>query len=354
VTTPAPRLADAYAGFICDLDGVVRRGSSAVTYAVEQLRALSSPVVYATNNASLTPAQVARQLGNLGLNATPADVVTSSQAGAAHLASHLSPGASVLAVGGPGVGAALEEVGLTAVDRFEPGVTAVLQGYGPQVTALDLAEASYAIEAGATWVATNRDTTLPTERGIAPGNGALLAAVQLATSTEPIAMGKPERPLYDLAVARLDQAPPQVLAIGDRLDTDILGAMAAGLHCLWVLTGVDTLVSFAVAPGRPRPTYVGLDLRALRLPAAEPRRDGEEWVCGTVRLGVDWRAGTVTLSAEQASSGVATTSEADDAFASRSAIAAAGVAALVHGRDERGASPDLLVRVAEHVTERLC
>lgn len=354
MTTPLLRLADAYAGFICDLDGVVRRGSSAVAYAVEQLSSLASPVVYATNNASLTPAQVAQQLGDLGLQATPADVVTSSQAGAAHLATHLSQGEPVLAVGGPGVRAALEEVGLTAVDRFEPGVSAVLQGYGPLVTALDLAEASYAIEAGAIWVATNRDTTLPTERGIAPGNGALLAAVQLATRTEPIAMGKPEPPLYHLAVARLDQAPTTVLAIGDRLDTDILGAMAAGLDCLWMLTGVDTLVSFAVAPGRPRPTYVGLDLRALGLPAAKPRRDGEEWVCRAVRLGVDWMAGTVVVSPDRARSPGLKTSGADEAFANRSAIVAAGVAALVHGRDERGASPDLLARVAQHVTQRLC
>jgi glycerol-1-phosphatase len=333
-------LAERYPGLVCDLDGVVRRGSVAVPYAVEQLTALTSSVVYATNNASLTPQEVAGQLVGLGLAVGPNQVVTSSQAAAAYVASLFPAGAPVLSVGGPGVAAALAEVGLTPVPTAEAGVVAVLQGYGADVTALDLAEASYAIEGGATWVATNRDATLPTHRGIAPGNGALLGAVATATGRQPSASaGKPEPPLYDLSVTRLGLPKSDVLAIGDRLDTDILGAMAAGLDSLWVLTGVDDLLSFATAPGRPAPTYAAGDLRALAHPPLVPRREGQEWVCGTVRLAVGWEHGDAVVRC----------SGADDA----DALIGVATAALVHGRDTVGAPAGVLVRIATTVAEEL-
>ena len=336
----AETLAERYTGVVCDLDGVVRRGSVAVPYAVEQLSALTSSVVYATNNASLTPEDVAGQLVGLGLAARPEQVVTSSQAAAAYAASLFPPGAPVLAVGGPGVAAALLEVGLAPVATAEQGVVAVLQGYGPEVTALDLAEASYAIEDGATWLATNRDATLPTHRGLAPGNGALLGAVATATGRQPNASaGKPEPPLYDLSVTRLGVPKSDVLAIGDRLDTDILGAMAAGLDSLWVLTGVDDLVTLATAPGRPAPTYAARDLRALGRPPVVPREQAGDWVCGTVRLSVAWGHGDALVRC----------SGRDDA----DALVGLATAALVHGRDVLGAPAEVLVRVATTVAEHL-
>jgi HAD superfamily hydrolase (TIGR01450 family) len=312
-----------------------------VPNAVEQLTALQVPVVYATNNASLTPRDVADQLVGLGLAVGPADVVTSSQAGAAYVATLVPAGSPVLAVGGPGVAAALAEVGLNPVSSAERGVVAVLQGYGPTVTASDLAEASYAIEDGATWVATNRDATLPTHRGVAPGNGALLGAVATATGVQPTAAtGKPEPPLYDLSVARLGVPKPAVLAIGDRLDTDILGAMNAGLDSLWVLTGVDDLVSFARAPGRPAPTYSARDLRALGRPPMVPSHADDEWVCGPVRLVVDWGGGTGTV-------------EGLDRHDDIDALVAAATAALVHGRDVGDVPVETLTRVATTVAARL-
>jgi len=335
----AESLVGRYAGVVCDLDGVVRRGSAAVPHAVEQLTALTVPVVYATNNASLTPQDVAEQLAGLGLPVGPEHVVTSSQAGAAYVAERFGAGSAVLAVGGPGVAAALAEAGLAPVTTAETGVVAVLQGYGPNVTATDLAEAAYAIEGGATWVATNRDATLPTHRGIAPGNGALLGAVATATGVQPaVATGKPEPPLYDLSVTRLGVAKARVLAIGDRLDTDILGAMTAGLDSLWVLTGVDDLVSFAGAPGRPTPTYAARDLRALAGPPLVAVRDGDDWVCGLLRLTVDWRTGEVSVDGDSG--------DLDE-------LVAAGAAALADGRDEAGAPAEVLVRVAGAVASRL-
>ena len=269
--TPAGALVARYAAVVCDLDGVVYRGPTAVPHAVEVLGGLDVPVLYATNNASRSPSDVASHLRDLGLACTPDAVATSSQAGAWLLADRLAAGSPVLAVGGAGVSVALAEAGLRPVlpaDAACTPVDAVLQGYGPAVTATDLAEAAYAVEGGATWVATNTDGTLPTDRGVAPGNGSLVAAVERAVGHPPhLVAGKPAPPLYVLCAGRLALPVDRVLAVGDRLDTDIEGAVAAGMDSLLVLTGVDDLRACLAAPPQRRPTWVAPDLRAL---AADP------------------------------------------------------------------------------------
>ena len=261
-------LAARYEAVVCDLDGVVYRGPTAVEHAVGSLAGLDRPVVYATNNASREPAAVADHLAELGLTTTAADVVTSSEAAAWLLVEAGTPaGSCVLAVGGPGVATALQTSGFRAVRRgseTDAEVAAVVQGYGPQVTAADLAEAAYAIEAGARWVATNTDATLPTDRGVAPGNGSLVAAVARAVGHDPHEVaGKPHPPLYLLAARRLEVDAHRVLAVGDRLDTDIEGAVRAGTDSLLVLTGVDGLEALLAAPPARRPTFVAPDLRWL-------------------------------------------------------------------------------------------
>jgi HAD superfamily hydrolase (TIGR01450 family) len=261
-------LVSRYAAVVCDLDGVVYRGPTAVPGAVDALRALDVPVLYATNNASRPPEEVAAHLRDLGLPCTPDAVATSSQAGAWLLSERVEPGSPVLAVGGAGVALALTEAGLRPVapdDAATQGpLVAVLQGYGPQVRATDLAEAAYAVQGGALWVATNTDTTLPTDRGVAPGNGSLVGAVANAVGRAPdVVAGKPGPPLYLLCAARLGVEPAAVLAVGDRLDTDIEGAVAAGIDSLLVLTGVDDLRACLGAPAHRRPTWVAPDLSAL-------------------------------------------------------------------------------------------
>ena len=261
-------LVSRYSAVVCDLDGVVYRGPTAVPGAVEALRALDVPVLYATNNASRPPEEVADHLRDLGLPCTPDAVATSSQAGAWLLSERVPVGSAVLAVGGGGVALALAEVGLRPVlpdDAATAGpVAAVLQGYGPQVRAVDLAEAAYAVQGGALWVATNTDTTLPTDRGVAPGNGSLVGAVANAVGRGPdVVAGKPRPPLYLLCAERLGVEPNSVLAVGDRLDTDIEGAVAAGIDSLLVLSGVDDLRACLEAPAHRRPTWVSPDLSAL-------------------------------------------------------------------------------------------
>lgn len=274
--SPPQTLAGRYAAIVCDLDGVVYRGPAAVPHAIEALSNSTLPVIYATNNASRTPEDVAAHLRDLGLPCAPGDVATSSQAGAGLVADNVPPGSGVLAVGGPGVSAALVEVGLAPVgpaEAAEHDVVAVLQGYGAGVTASDLAEVAYAVQAGATWVATNTDATLPTDRGVAPGNGSLIAAVQRAVGHTPdVVAGKPSAPLYLMCADRLAVAAERVLAVGDRLDTDIEGAVAAGMDSLLVLTGVDDLAACLEAPPHRRPTWVAPDLRALNV---DPDAEGD-------------------------------------------------------------------------------
>jgi len=304
------RLIEDFDGVVCDLDGVVYRGHKAVPHAVESLlSALSGGVlvVYATNNASRAPDEVSAHLGALGLPGPGSRVVTSAQAGARYVAQHCPPQSRVMAVGGPGVSLALREAGLVPVSAQATaaqaslsgdGVVAVLQGYGAAVGWTDLAEAGYAVQAGALWVATNVDSTLPTDRGIAPGNGALVGAVRQAVGVDPVVVGKPHTPLYELSVSVLGTTIERTLAIGDRLDTDIMGATAAGLESLFVFGGVHGWADVVGAGHTARPRYVATDLRCLHTTYAEPvqdLRDPSRWVCGEARVMVS-ESGDLVLS----------------------------------------------------------
>ncbi|GGK73949.1 HAD-IIA family hydrolase [Ornithinimicrobium pekingense] len=271
-------------GILCDLDGVVYRGDQACEGAVEGLldaRAAGVRLLFMTNNASRPPEDVAAHISRLGVPVEAGEVLNASQVAAEVLSGRrdrgelsLDGGATVLAVGGVGVGAALDQVGLPWAspadvrERARSGdplaVTAVVQGYGPQVGVTDLTEAVYAIRSGAAWVATNDDATLPTERGLAMGNGSLVAAVAHATGTLPEVVGKPHAPAYRIAVERLGLDLEECLMLGDRLDTDIAGAAAVGLRSALVLTGVSSRAEAEDAPRELRPDHVAATIPDLR------------------------------------------------------------------------------------------
>lgn len=326
-------LVERYRGLVCDLDGVVYSGPKAIPHAVASLNAARTAergVVFATNNASRTPQEVHRHLAELGVDLREEDVVTSAMAGAQRLATDLPGGSPVLAVGGEGVVVALQRAGLRVVrptDAAEgngPTPVAVLQGYGPQVAWTDLAEAAYTIAAGARWVATNTDLTIPTGRGIAPGNGTLVGAVRHAVGVDPEVVGKPHPPLYLLCAELLGCDAAETLAVGDRLDTDIEGATATGMDSLFVLTGVDSARTVTLAPPESRPTFLAKDLRGLHEDYVTPEavfddEAGEVTVtCGTarVRLGADIELGDRGTASERLR-----------------ALVAAGHACLDAGRD---------------------
>ncbi|MFC7492584.1 MULTISPECIES: HAD-IIA family hydrolase [unclassified Knoellia] len=276
------RLVDRYDAIVCDLDGVVYRGDPAVPYAVESLSAAGIPIQFATNNASRPPHEVAAHLRRLGLDVSDTDVATSSQAAAWLLTRHLEPGSAVLAIGGEGVAHALRETGFVPVTSVEDEPDAVVQGYGPDVRASDLAQAAYAVQRGALWLATNTDHTLPTAHGLAPGNGAMVLAVGAAVGRRPdLVAGKPDEPLYLMCAERLGVSPDRVLAVGDRLETDIEGAHHAGMDSLLVLTGVHGVRDAVAASAVARPTWVAPDLRSLFTDVVELERTaeilGREW-----------------------------------------------------------------------------
>jgi glycerol-1-phosphatase len=254
---------------LLDLDGVVYVGAEAVPHAAEALDAAlvehGMRSAFVTNNAARTPASVAAHLVDLGVRAGPSDVVTSAQAGARMLAERLAVGSHVLVIGGPGVGAALRERGLVPVESVDDGAVALMQGYGPDVGWRQLAEGSLAIGRGLPWVATNLDRTIPTPRGRVLGNGSMVEALRHATGAEPLVAGKPEPPLMIESVRRSRALRP--LVVGDRLDTDIEGANRTRIPSLLVLTGVTDWQGLLHAAPRHRPTYLGLDLRALLTPA---------------------------------------------------------------------------------------
>lgn len=252
---------------LADLDGVVYAGPHAIPGAVESLQQLAGLGVglgYVTNNASRTPAQVAAHLRELGAPAEDQQVVSSSQAAAELLTALLVPGSRVLITGSPALAQEIELVGLTPVRSQDEDPVAVVQGFNPDIGWKDLAEASYVVAAGALWVATNTDMSIPQARGIAPGNGTLVAAVAAATGRTPRVAGKPEAPLFHAAAKRL--AADRPLVVGDRLDTDILGGNNAGFATVAVLTGVDTRETILAARAAERPNYVIGSLADLHSP----------------------------------------------------------------------------------------
>lgn len=246
---------------LIDLDGTVFRGSQPTDGAVQSLAEVGSRKLFVTNNASRSADEVAAHLRELGFTAAGEDVVTSAQSAARLLAEELPPGSPVLIVGTESLANEIVTVGLRAVRRWEDKPVAVVQGHSPTTGWPDLAEAALAIRAGAHWVAANIDATLPTERGLLPGNGSMVAALRTATGMQPRVAGKPAPRLLTDAVARGDFCTP--LVVGDRLDTDIEGANAAGLPSLMVLSGVNTARDAVYAEPAHRPTYIGHDLRSL-------------------------------------------------------------------------------------------
>ena len=260
---------------LADLDGVVYKGENAIPHAVESLNAAAETirVGYITNNASRTDATVAGHLTELGLHVQPTDVVTSPQAAVRLLAQHVPAGANILVVGGDGLVDEVQKAGFSVTRSAEDDPAAVIQGFSPDIGWAHLAEASFALQgrsdADRPWIATNTDWTIPLARGIAPGNGTLVSAVHTAVGRLPLVAGKPERAIFDEAVARFGARKP--LFIGDRLDTDILGANRAGIDSVLVLTGIDGGKQLLAAEADARPTYILDDLRGLSEPYPETR-----------------------------------------------------------------------------------
>ena len=283
-------LAETADAVLLDLDGVVWRGAEAIEHAAEVLATLTAagiPPVYVTNNASRPPSVVSDQLTSLGIPTDPAHVMTASLAVTTMLRRELEPGARVLCVGGVGLHEAVAGAGFEVVTSADDGPAAVVQGYGPDIGWPQLTQAAYAVGDGAAYFATNLDATLPTERGMAVGNGSLVAAVVNATGVRPTSTGKPEPGIFHEAAELVGATHP--VMVGDRLDTDLAGARNAGYPGLHVLTGVSQVGALLAAEPHERPSFLGLDLRALlqthpRVESEGSGSEGGDTVCREARV----------------------------------------------------------------------
>jgi HAD superfamily hydrolase (TIGR01450 family) len=237
-------LAGRFQGVVFDLDGVVYLGDDvipAAPAALDQVRGLRVRVAFVTNNSYRPPGLVAEKLNRLGVKAAESEVLTSAQALVRLLGGRDGlEGTKVMVVGGPGLRQALEAAGARLVDGpawRQAEVVAV--GFDPELTYARVRDATLAIRAGARFVGSNPDTTLPAPDGLWPGAGATLALLAASTGVRPEVAGKPERALLDTAAAAIGPGP--YLMVGDRADTDLDGARRLGWSTALVLSGVTRL-----------------------------------------------------------------------------------------------------------------
>ncbi|HFD12743.1 MAG TPA: HAD-IIA family hydrolase [Crenotrichaceae bacterium] len=259
--------------FIIDMDGVLWHGDQAVEGLVDFFHALNKKnirFILATNNASLTPEQYVSKLQRMGVSVQASQILTSGMATALYLSEQVTPSATrVYVIGEQGARQPLLDQGfhltgdyeIYSDDRSSVGADVVVCGKDEMLNWDKLATATLNIHAGARFIGTNADTTLPTERGLTHGNGAILAALEAATGVAPTIIGKPEPIMYRQALELLIVNPAQTIAIGDRLETDILGAVRAGIGSILVLSGVSTEAEADAVDYQP--TCILEDIRAI-------------------------------------------------------------------------------------------
>ncbi len=246
---------------ILDMDGVLWRGEQVLPGVAEFFAFLQQrhiPFLLATNNSTRTVTSYVARLRKAGVPAQPQHVITSAVATADYVQRHYPTETPVYIIGQEGIRQALAEHGF----REDPeNARLVVVGMDFHVTYAKLKTATLRIRAGADFIGTNGDRTFPIPEGLAPGNGSILAALQAATDVEPLIIGKPQKPMFEMALARLNTAPEHTLMIGDRLETDIVGAQNAGIRTALVLTGITTPEHARAAS--PQPDGVFASLAAL-------------------------------------------------------------------------------------------
>lgn len=248
-------------GIILDMDGVLWRGDQPIVDLPSffgRLSALDLKCILATNNSTRSVTQYIVKLRSYGVEIRPEQIVNSSMAAAYYLKKKYPAGGPVFVVGEDGLIATLAEDGFYLA---EENVLAVVAGLDRHLTYSKLSRAAQLIRGGAQFIGTNPDRTYPSPAGLTPGSGAVLAFIEAASDQKPEVMGKPEPYLFDLALHRMGLASKQVLAVGDRLDTDILGAQRAGCATAVVLTGVSSLEE--VKNWHPAPNLILADVAEL-------------------------------------------------------------------------------------------
>jgi 4-nitrophenyl phosphatase len=246
---------------ILDMDGVLWRGSSPLgnlPKIFETINHLGLRFVMATNNASRSPSQYVKKLLKFGVNIKPWQIINSGIATAMYLKGRFPDGGNVFVVGEPALIESLEGEGF---HHSGDNPLAVIAALDRTITYDKLTKAMLHIRAGALFIGTNPDRSFPIPEGEAPGAGAFLAALEAATGVSPLIIGKPQPLMYELASSRLGVSSEETLVVGDRLETDILGAQKGGFQCALVLSGVST--KEAAEKWHPAPNLIAFDLESL-------------------------------------------------------------------------------------------
>ncbi|MBI5030383.1 MAG: HAD-IIA family hydrolase [Chloroflexi bacterium] len=247
---------------VIDVDGVLWHGKQPLPGVPAFFNFLSAhqiAFVIATNNSARPASDITNRLGRMGVNISDDKILTSAEA-TAHSLPRIAPKAKrIFVVGGEGLVNALTQAGYQVVDQ---DADAVIAGLDLALSYEKLKRASFEIRRGAKFIGTNSDKTFPLEEGVAPGAGAILAAIQTATDVAPIVIGKPEHAMFDIAIEKMQATRETTAMLGDRLDTDIDGAQRAGLKSILVTTGVTT--SKILAQSSIKPDWVFDNLDALR------------------------------------------------------------------------------------------
>lgn len=270
---------------LADLDGVIYEGTKAIENAVDSVNSLAArgvQVGYVTNNSSRKSQTIVDQLNGFGLNSTADDIISSGQTAVELLQTKVASGSKIYVVGGEGLRSRVEAAGFEIVSSSQDNPAAVVQGFAPEVSWRELAEASYCIQNGAIWIATNNDWTLPQERGIAPGNGTLVSAVHTAVGQFPVVAGKPDPAIFRTALKVFNDR--TALFVGDRLETDILGASNAGVTSALVLTGISNKKDVLSAKVGERPDFILESLADLLVDYPELKETKRGWKCAEAEV----------------------------------------------------------------------
>ncbi|SFG67061.1 4-nitrophenyl phosphatase [Halobacillus alkaliphilus] len=228
-----------YEAYLIDLDGTMYRGGKRVEGAAEFVKYLETkqlPFMFLTNNSSKTAIQVADKSNDLGIPARKEQIMTSSMAAAIYISLQQGP-SKVHIIGEQGLVDAMVQEGHEVVDDH-PDV--VIIGIDHNISYEKLTKACLHVRNGASFISTNGDRSIPTERGMVPGNGALTSVISVSTGIEPVFIGKPESIIMEQALARIGYDKKQVLMIGDNYHTDISAGINAGMDTLMVETGVSS------------------------------------------------------------------------------------------------------------------
>jgi len=235
-------------GIIFDMDGVIYRGSQPVEGSREVIKYLKEkgiPFVFLTNNSTKTPRMYREKLLSMGIDVPEERIVTSGLATRLYMAKHLKPG-KIFVIGGEGLREEMEKLGwgIVCLEECRGGkwkeIEHVVVGLDPGLTYEKLKYGTLAIRSGASFIGTNPDTTYPAEEGLYPGAGAIIASLKASTDREPLIIGKPNEPVYEIVREKLGPV-DEIWMVGDRLDTDIAFAKRFGMKAIMVLTGVSTL-----------------------------------------------------------------------------------------------------------------